>query len=59
MLLPYGAIDFEAIYDLADGQAVVGLIAAGQEHVVDTKIMKKDAHPFLKRFFPWNNGMPQ
>ena len=28
-LQPYGDIDFQAVYDLADEQSVVGLIAAG------------------------------
>ena len=37
-LLPYGKIDFEKIYRLAEEQSVVGLVAAGIEHVVDVKI---------------------
>lgn len=44
-------IDFEALYELADEQSVVGLIAAGLEHVEDKKIVKKDALPFLKKVF--------
>ena len=34
-LVPYGEIDFSAILDLAEEQSVVGLLAAGIEHVVD------------------------
>lgn len=37
-LLPYGDIDFQEVYKLAQEQAVVGLVAAGLEHVKDTKI---------------------
>ncbi|WP_288278178.1 nucleotidyltransferase family protein [uncultured Prevotella sp.] len=37
-LLPYGNIDFQEIYRLAQEQAVIGLVAAGFEHVVDVKI---------------------
>ena len=34
----YGDIDFEEIYRLAQEQSVVGLFAAGIEHVIDVKI---------------------
>lgn len=44
-------IDFDALYDLADEQAVVGLVAAGLEHVEDVKIVKKEALPFMKKVF--------
>jgi len=37
-LLPYGEIDFNAIYKLAQEQSVVGLLAAGLEHVKDVKV---------------------
>ena len=37
-LLPYGEIDYSAIYDMAEKQGVVGLVAAGLEHVTDVKI---------------------
>ena len=33
----FGKIDFEEVYRLAEEQAVVGLVAAGLEHVVDVK----------------------
>ena len=50
-LLPFQPIDFDALYDLADGQSVVGLIAAGLEHIEDMKITKPMALPFLKKVF--------
>ena len=37
-LSQYGEIDFAEIYKLAEEQSVVGLIAAGIEHVTDAKI---------------------
>ena len=50
-LQPYGNIDFQALYDLADEQSVVGLIAAGLEHVEDRKVVKAEALPFLKKVY--------
>ena len=50
-LLPFEPLDFEALYGLADDQSVVGLIAAGLEHVEDRKIVKPEALPFLKKVF--------
>ena len=44
-------MDFDALYELADEQSVVGLIAAGLEHVEDMKITKPMALPFLKKVF--------
>lgn len=41
-LLPYGEINYEAIQTLAEEQAVLGLIMAGMEHVVDTKVPRMD-----------------
>lgn len=46
-LLPYGTVDFSSVYKLAEEQSVVGLIAAGLEHVVDVKIPKEDALLFV------------
>ena len=40
-LLPYGPIDFDYVYQLAEEQSVVGLVAAGLEHVVDSQLQKK------------------
>lgn len=41
-LLPYGKIDFSVVQALAEEQSVVGLVAAGLDHVSDMKIPKKD-----------------
>lgn len=37
-LAVYGDVDYAAVYRLASEQSVVGLLAAGLEHVVDVKI---------------------
>ena len=50
-LLPYEPLDFDGIYQIADDQSVVGLVAAGLEHVEDRKIVKPEALPFLKKVF--------
>ena len=41
-----GKIDFKLLYDLSEQQAVIGLIAGGLEHVVDTIIPKDIALQF-------------
>ena len=46
-LLPYGPIDFSRIYQLAEEQSVVGLIAAGLEHVLDAKLPKQSVLQFI------------
>lgn len=46
-LLPYGDIDYEDLLHLAEEQSVVGLVAAGIEHVVDAKPQKKDVLQFI------------
>ncbi len=46
-LLPYGKIDFSLVQALAEEQSVVGLVAAGLEHVSDTKVPKKDVIQFI------------
>ena len=48
-LLPHGEIDFSEIYDLAEEQSVVGIIAAGLEHVIDMRFAKKDVVQFIGR----------
>lgn len=48
-LLPFGKIDYESLRQLAEEQAVVGLVAAGIEHVSDTKPAKKDVLRFIGR----------
>ena len=50
-LVPLAPIDFSMLYDLAEEQSVVGLIAAGLEHVEDRKVTKQEALPFLKKVF--------
>lgn len=45
-LLHYKNVDYGAVYELATEQSVVGLIAAGLEHVVDIKIPKENALSF-------------
>lgn len=42
-----GKIDFQEVYRLAEEQSVVGLIAAGLEHVVDMKVPKVDVLTFV------------
>lgn len=47
--MPFGKVDFEAILSLSDDQSVVGLVAAGLEHIVDLKPAKKDVLQFIGR----------
>jgi hypothetical protein len=46
-LSPYGDIDFSEVQKLAEEQSVIGLIAAGLEHVEDHKPAKKEAFQFI------------
>lgn len=46
-LLPYGDIDFNVIYRLAQEQSVVGLVAAGIEHLSDVKMPQGIALRFV------------
>ena len=41
-LSPHWQINISNVYQLAEEQSVVGLVAAGLEHVEDTKLSKKD-----------------
>lgn len=50
-LSPFSPVDFEKLYQLAEEQSVVGLIAAGLEHLRDMKLIKSQALPFLKKVF--------
>ena len=50
-LLPFEPLNFDVLYQIADGQSVVGLLAAGLEHVQDRRITKPEAVPFLKKVF--------
>lgn len=42
-----GDVDFEEVYRLADEQSVIGLVAAGLEHVTDVKVLRNEVLPFL------------
>lgn len=42
-LAPYGKVDYEALIRIAREQSVVGLIAAGLEHVTDMKVPQEIA----------------
>ena len=46
-LSPYGEIDFFAVQEVAEEQSVVGLVAAGLEHVVDKKPAKQEVLQFI------------
>lgn len=46
-LSQYNRFDLEEIYRLAEEQAVVGLVAAGIEHVDDVKLCKEDVLTFI------------
>ena len=51
-LLPYSEdLDLDSIFRSADKQSVVGLVAAGIEHVEGRKVTKQQALPFLKKVF--------
>ena len=43
--------DLDSVFQLADEQSVVGLVAAGLELVEGRKVTKKQALPFLKKVF--------
>lgn len=46
-LLQFEKIDFKEVYRLAEEQSVVGLVAAGLEHVVDRQVPKADLLAFI------------
>lgn len=46
-LSAFGDIDFNEVYRLAEEQSVVGLIAAGLEHVTDVKVPQEEALNFV------------
>lgn len=43
----FGAIDYKEVYRIAEEQSVLGLIAAGLEHVTDVKFLKEDVLQFV------------
>lgn len=46
-LLPFKRIEYKKIYQFAESQTVVGLVAAGLEHVVDSKVPQDVALSFV------------
>ena len=48
-LLPYGEVDYAEVMRLAQEQTVVGLVAAGLEHVTDVKVPQVWALQFAGR----------
>ena len=46
-LSQYGVIDYKEVYRLAEEQSVVGLVAAGIEHVLDVKVPQEIALTFV------------
>lgn len=44
-------LDLDSVFQLADEQSVVGLVAAGLEHVEGRKVTKQQALPFMKKVF--------
>lgn len=46
-LLPYGDINFQVVYRLAQEQSVIGLVAAGHEYVIDVKPPKEVLLTFI------------
>lgn len=43
----YGDVDYNALYQLAEEQTMVGLVAAGLEHVIDVRLPKEIALQFV------------
>ena len=50
-----GEVDFDGLFRVAEEQSVVGLVAAGLEQVMDRKITKPQALPFMKKVFAAEN----
>lgn len=46
-LSQFGEVDYGRILELAQEQSVVGLVAAGLEHVIDVKLPKEDVLQFV------------
>ncbi len=47
LLSQYGDIDFSDVFRMADDQSVIGLVAAGIEHVADIKVPQETALSFV------------
>lgn len=50
-LASFVPIDWDALYELSSAQSVVGLIAAGIEHISDMKVTKPMVLSFMKKVF--------
>ncbi len=48
-LLPFGEVDYAQVLQLAEEQSVIGLVAAGLEHVIDTKLQQNDLLQFISQ----------
>lgn len=48
-LSSFDEIDFDEVYRLAEEQSVVGLVAAGIEHIADTKVQQEISLQFVGR----------
>jgi hypothetical protein len=46
-LFPFGKVDYGEVMRFAEEQSVSGLVAAGLEHVADTKVSKEDILQFV------------
>ena len=46
-LASLGTLDFGRVYRLAQEQSVIGLVAAGLEHIVDIKLPREAVMPFM------------
>lgn len=52
-LSDHDPVDFSALYELAEEQSVVGLVAAGLEHVEDRKVTKQEVLSFMRKVFSY------
>ncbi len=46
-IAPFGTIAFSMVQRIAEEQSVIGLVAAGLEHIVDMKVPKKEVLSFI------------
>lgn len=46
-LMPYGDIDFNVVFKLAEEQSVIGLVTAGLEHITDVKLPQQVVYAFI------------
>ncbi len=46
-LSPYKGFDLDVVYQIAEQQAVIGLVATGLEHITDTKTPQEKVYPFI------------